>query len=234
MQAEALLQRWQHVKQHIQRLTEKHQRTPNSVSLLAVSKFHSSDAIATLANAGQDCFGENYVQEMLQKASILSELNIDWHFIGPLQSNKCKEVAQTASMMHSLDRIKLIPLLAEHRPATMPPLQVCLQMNIDDEHSKAGVKRYDELHALAKAVLTHPQLQLCGLMTIPAPSHSFEQQSTTFAKLRQYRDQLQQDLGLPLPTLSMGMTADLEAAIAEGATIVRIGTDIFGPRPIKE
>jgi hypothetical protein len=229
-----LLERYQQVKQRIVQLAEKYQRNPSDIQLLAVSKFHACHAIADLVTAGQLVFGENYVQEMQRKAQALSLLNIEWHFIGPLQSNKCKEVSHIAHTLHSLDRLKLVEPLAKHRPDHLPPLAVCLQMNIDDEISKAGVKDYDTLLKLAKAVLTQPRLQLIGLMTIPAPSHELNTQRQPLAQLRKYRDQLAQDLGMALPTLSMGMSADLEAAIAEGATIVRIGTDIFGPRPKQE
>jgi len=234
MHTNELLTRWQSVKAHIEQLACRYQRKPETIQLLAVSKFHPVDAIATLAQAGQMAFGENYVQELLDKANTFKETDIDWHFIGPLQSNKCKEVANSATMMHSLDRIKLVEPLARYRPAHLPPLKVLLQVNIDDENSKSGVKGFDELLVLAKAVLAQERLELCGLMTIPAPRTNLAEQRLPFTHLRMLRDQLEQSLGIALPELSMGMSADLEAAISEGATIVRVGTDIFGVRPTKE
>ncbi len=233
MNTDELLSRWQSVKTHIEQTARTYQRNPDAIHLLAVSKLHPSDAIAALTQVGQLAFGENYVQEMLDKANTLKSLAIAWHFIGPLQSNKCKEVATTADMMHSLDRIKLVEPLSCYRPASMPPLKVLLQVNIDDEQSKSGVKGFAELLALAQAVLVQENLTLSGLMTIPAPSTDLNAQRKPFAQLRQLRDQLEQTLGMALPELSMGMSADLEAAIAEGATIVRVGTDIFGQRAVK-
>lgn len=233
MTADALLSRWQTVKSHIRQTAERYNRDPDSIKLLAVSKFHPNTAIATLAQAGQVDFGENYVQEMLEKAATLADLGINWHFIGPLQSNKCKEVAMTAHTMHSLDRIKLVAPLAVHRPADLARLKVLLQVNIDDEASKSGVTGFADLLILAKAVVAQERLSLCGLMTIPKPSTDIDAQRLPFAQLRLLRDQLEQALGMALPDLSMGMSADLEAAIAEGATIVRVGTDVFGSRPIK-
>ncbi len=233
MKTDELLSRWQRVKRHIEQIALTYQRKPEAIQLLAVSKFHPVDAIATLAQAGQIAFGENYVQELFDKANVLKETEIDWHFIGPLQSNKCKEVAITATMMHSLDRIKLVEPLARFRPAHLPPLKVLLQVNIDDETSKSGVHGFDELLILAKAVLAQERLELCGLMTIPAPRCNLAEQCLPFAHLRMLRDKLEQSLDIALPELSMGMSADLEAAIAEGATIVRVGTDIFGSRPVK-
>jgi pyridoxal phosphate enzyme (YggS family) len=233
MQPELLRARWQSVKAHIEKVALTYQRNPEDIQLVAVSKFHPSDAIACLAQTGQFAFGENYVQEMLDKASTLKDSRIEWHFIGPLQSNKCKEVATTAYMMHSLDRIKLVEPLARYRPLNMAPLKVLLQVNIDDENNKSGVHGFDELLMLAKAVMAQERLELCGLMTIPAPRCDFLTQSIPFRQLHRLREQLQDVLGSALPELSMGMSADSEAAIAEGATIVRIGTDIFGSRSIK-
>lgn len=230
MPSTQLIDNWQSVLRQITTMAQRYARNPSDIHLLAVSKFHSIDAIATLAKAGQVAFGENYVQEMLYKATALTESTIAWHFIGPLQSNKCKEVAMTATMIHSVDRLKLVTRLAQYRPTSLPPLKVLLQVNIDDETSKSGVTDYDTLVTLAQAVLNEERLQLCGLMTIPAPRTDMNAQRQSFAQLRQMRDQLAQQLDTPLPELSMGMSADLEAAIAEGATIVRIGTAIFGHR----
>lgn len=231
MEDTLLVDRWHSIQSRIRQASLAAQRQANEVSLLAVSKFHSSDAIAALAEAGQLAFGENYVQELLAKAKSLTHLPIEWHFIGPLQSNKCKEIAPVATMIHSIDRLKLIPLLAQHRPAHLAPLQLLIQVNIDDEASKSGVSQFDEALELAKLIQTFPNLQLCGLMTIPKPQSDLSLQRHAFAQLRAWRDRLASLLGIDLPHLSMGMSDDLEAAIVEGATIVRIGTAIFGPRP---
>lgn len=231
MEDTLLVDRWHSIQSRIRQASLAAQRQANEVSLLAVSKFHSSDAIAALAEAGQLAFGENYVQELLAKAKSLTHIPIEWHFIGPLQSNKCKEIAPVATMIHSIDRLKLIPLLAQHRPAHLAPLQLLIQVNIDDEVSKSGVSQFDEALELAKLIQTFPNLQLCGLMTIPKPQSDLSLQRHAFAQLRAWRDRLANLLGIDLPHLSMGMSDDLEAAIVEGATIVRIGTAIFGPRP---
>lgn len=231
MEDTLLVDRWHSIQSRIRQASLTAQRQANEVSLLAVSKFHSSDAIAALVEAGQLAFGENYVQELLAKAKSLTHLPIEWHFIGPLQSNKCKEIAPVATMIHSIDRLKLIPLLAQHRPAHLAPLQLLIQVNIDDEVSKSGVSQFDEALELAKLIQTFPNLQLCGLMTIPKPQSDLSLQRHAFAQLRAWRDRLANLLGIDLPHLSMGMSDDLEAAIVEGATIVRIGTAIFGPRP---
>lgn len=230
MENTILVDRWHSIQLRIQQAVLAAQRQTDEVSLLAVSKFHSSDAIATLAEAGQLAFGENYVQELLAKAKSLAHFPIEWHFIGPLQSNKCKDIAPVATMIHSIDRPKLIPLLAQHRPAHLAPLQLLIQVNIDDETSKSGVRQFDEAFELAKLIQTFPNLQLCGLMTIPKPQSDLDLQRQAFAQLRAWRDRLANLSGIALPHLSMGMSDDLEAAIAEGATIVRIGTAIFGSR----
>ncbi len=231
MEDSLLVERWHSIQSRIQHACTAAQRQPHNISLLAVSKFHSRDAIATLVAAGQTAFGENYVQELLAKAKSLAHLHIEWHFIGPLQSNKCKDIAPVASMIHSIDRLKLIPLLAQHRPAHLAPLQLLIQANMDDEASKAGVTDFAQSLELAKAILTFPNLHLSGLMAIPKPQSDVSLQRQAFAQLRAWRDRLASELGMYLPHLSMGMSDDLEAAIDEGATIVRIGTAIFGPRP---
>jgi pyridoxal phosphate enzyme (YggS family) len=229
--SDALINRYHAVQNRIASACMQAQRPENAVRLLAVSKFHSSNDIHALAVAGQKCFGENYVQELMTKAESLYADDIQWHFIGPLQSNKCKEVASTAFMIHSLDRIKLVAPLAKFRPDHLAPLQVLLQVNIDDENSKSGVHTFEELLLLANEVVAQPKLDLRGLMTIPAPCTVPSEQARPFEKLRQWRDRLAAELNILLPELSMGMSADLEVAIAEGATIVRVGTDIFGARP---
>lgn len=212
----------------IENATEQFQRTKNSVQLLAVSKRHPVEAIQEAYQAGQTAFGENYVQELLEKAEALHELDIEWHFIGPLQSNKTKPIATTASWVHTIDRLKIAQRLNDQRPEGLPPLSVCIQVNISGEDSKSGVKD-NELGELAQQISKMPRLRLRGLMAIPAPTNDFEKQRETFAKISALKDQLNQ-CGYHLDTLSMGMSADMEAAIAEGATIVRIGTAIFGAR----
>lgn len=232
MNAQTLIENWHNIQQCIHNATVAAGRELASVQLLAVSKFHSSEAIATLAKAGQQAFGENYVQELQAKAQALAHLPIEWHFIGPLQSNKCKDVAPIATMIHSIDRLKLIPLLAQHRPTHLPPLQLLIQVNIDDEASKSGVHHFDEAVELAKNIQTYPNLKLCGLMSIPSPQTDPILQRQAFAQLRDWRDRLSVRLAIELPHLSMGMSDDLEAAISEEATIVRIGTAIFGARKV--
>lgn len=227
----ALIDRYRTVQSRIHSACVKANRAPDTVRLIAVSKLHPAEDIRILALSGQLAFGENYVQELTAKVHALDKTPIEWHFIGPLQSNKCKEIATTAYMMHSLDRVKLIAPLAHFRPEHMPPLKVLLQVNMDDEHSKSGVQTFNELLLLAQAVIAHKSLDLQGLMTIPAPCTDPIAQSRPFAQLREWRDRLSDTLNLALPELSMGMSVDLEAAIAEGATMVRVGTDIFGARP---
>lgn len=200
----------------------------NGVTLLAVSKTWPAAAVREAAAAGQRAFGENYVQEGVDKATELAALELQWHFIGPLQSNKTRAVAETFDWVHTVDRLKIAQRLSEQRPATLPPLQVCLQVNISGEASKSGVA-VGEVGLLARQVAQLPHLELRGLMAIPAPSDDFSQQRQAFARLREVFEQLQRE-GLALDTLSIGMSGDLEAAIAEGATIVRVGSAIFGER----
>ncbi len=207
---------------------EQYQRDNNSVQLLAVSKRHPIEAIREAYQSGQTAFGENYVQELIEKADSLRELNIEWHFIGPLQSNKTKQIAATASWVHTIDRLKIAQRLNDQRPENLPPLSVCIQVNISGEDSKSGVKE-NELATLAQQISKMPHLRLRGLMAIPAPSDDFKEQRETFAKVSALKDQLNKS-DYDLDTLSMGMSGDIEAAIAEGATIVRIGTAIFGAR----
>ena len=212
----------------IDEAARKFGRSPDEIELLAVSKTWPASAVREAAAAGQRAFGENYVQEGVDKAAELAALGLQWHFIGPLQSNKTRAVAQTFDWVHAVDRFKIAQRLSEQRPATSPPLQLCLQVNISGEASKSGVA-VDEIGLLARQVAQLPRLQLRGLMAIPAPSDDFLQQRQAFARLREVFEQLKSD-GLPLDTLSIGMSHDLEAAIAEGATIVRVGSAIFGER----
>jgi PLP dependent protein len=207
------------------------QRPVQSVTLLAVSKTQSADAVRQAHAAGQHAFGENYVQEALAKIAALVDLRpaIEWHLIGPLQSNKTREVAAAFDWVHTLDRLKIAQRLSEQRPAHLPPLQVCVQVNVSGEASKAGVAPADVL-ALAQAVVTLPRLRLRGLMSIPEPVDGVEAQRAPHRRLRELFDALRSQ-GLALDTLSMGMSADLEAAIAEGSTVVRVGSALFGARP---
>lgn len=202
------------------------------MSLLAVSKTFGPDSVREAHAAGQMAFGENYVQEALAKIEALAELRaqLQWHFIGPLQSNKTRPVAEVFDWVHSVDRLKIAERLAAQRPAGLPALNVCLQVNVSGEASKGGVAPA-ELPALAAAVaaLAPGQLRLRGLMSIPEPTDDAGQQRAAHRRLRELLEALRQQ-GLVLDTLSMGMSADLEAAIAEGSTIVRIGTAIFGAR----
>lgn len=207
-------------------------RAPDSVSLLAVSKTFGPEAVIEAADAGQCEFGENYVQEALDKIASVKALRPDldlvWHFIGPLQSNKTRLVAEQVDWVHSVDRIKIAQRLSDQRPDSLPPLNICLQVNVSGEVSKSGVAP-EELLALAAAVTGMPRLRLRGLMAIPEPEDDPILQRRPFSLLRELQQQLSA-AGILTDTLSMGMSADMAAAITEGATIVRIGTTIFGRR----
>lgn len=203
-------------------------RSPESVRLLAVSKTWPLSCVVDAADAGQRAFGENYVQEGVDKISSISGRNLEWHFIGPLQSNKTKPVAEHFDWVHSIDRLKVAERLAAQRPLYLPPLQVCVQVNVSGEASKSGCAP-DEALSLCRAVAALPGLQLRGLMAIPEPVDDPQAQRLPFRQLRQLSERIRA-AGLPLDTLSMGMSHDLEAAVAEGATIVRVGTAIFGER----
>ncbi len=220
----------QQVRARISRACEAAQRPVQSVTLLCVSKTFGPDAVREAHAAGERCFGENYVQEALDKIAALADLrdSIEWHLIGPLQSNKTRVVAEQFDWVHSVDRLKIAQRLAEQRPAHLPPLQVCLQVNISGETSKSGLAPAD-VPALAQAVAALPRLCLRGLMAIPEPDGDLAAQRAPHRALRGLFDQLRAQ-GLALDTLSMGMSADLEAAILEGATLVRIGSAIFGRR----
>lgn len=198
------------------------------MGLVAVSKTKSVALIREAWEAGQQAFGENYAQELADKATRLDDLAIEWHFIGPLQSNKTQLIANAMAWFHSLDRLKIARRLSEQRAPDLPPLKVCLQVNISSEESKAGVSPM-ELANLARDVATLPNIQLRGLMAIPEPTTDRTQQRVAFRSLRQLLELLQEQHPT-MDTLSMGMSGDLEAAVAEGATLVRIGTDIFGAR----
>jgi len=207
-------------------------RQPQDVQLLAVSKFFDAQAVLEAVQAGQLAFGENYVQEAIDKIAalraLLPEATLIWHFIGPIQSNKTKPIAEHFDWVHSVDREKIARRLSEQRPAHLPPLNICLQVNISDEDSKSGLAP-DELLSVARVVVTLPGLQLRGLMAIPAPTEIVEDQHAAFRRLNQLAQMLGEH-GIACDTLSMGMSADMDAAIAEGATMVRVGTAIFGQR----
>ena len=203
-------------------------REAESVQLLAVSKTWPASSVREAAAVGQRAFGENYVQEACNKAAELADPGLEWHFIGPLQSNKTRQIAENFAWVHSVDRLKIAERLATQRPQELPALQVCIQVNVSAEASKSGCTP-DDLAALAHAVAALPRLRLRGLMAIPEPSDDSRLQRSRFALLRQLRERLNSE-GLVLDTLSMGMSHDLEAAIMEGATLVRVGTAIFGER----
>lgn len=229
-----LMQRLEAVNRRIAEAERRFRRKSGSVRLLAVSKTFPAAAVADLAACGQRCFGESYLQEALQKIAGLRDFRdadgnpIEWHFIAPLQSNKTRAVAENFDWVHGLDRLKTAQRLSAQRPLHLAALNVCVQVNISGEASKAGTS-VETLPALATAVAALPRLRLRGLMALPARSTGLERQRQPFRRLHREWEQLR-DAGLPLDTLSMGMSADLEAAIAEGATIVRVGTAIFGPR----
>jgi pyridoxal phosphate enzyme (YggS family) len=218
----------QAVRDEIKAAAAEAGRQANEISLLAVSKTFPPDALRAACIAGQTRFAESYVQEALDKIAALRDMPVEWHYIGPIQSNKTRAIAENFAWVHSVDRLKIAERLSEQRPAQLPELQVCLQVNISMEASKSGVAP-DEAGALAHAIAKLPRLKLRGLMAVPAPGDDFAAQRLPFAQLRGLRDQLNRQ-GLQLDTLSMGMSHDFAAAIAEGATIVRIGTAIFGDR----
>jgi len=203
-------------------------RAPDAVRLVAVSKTQPAAAIRAAHAAGLKAFGENYLQEALAKMADLADLKLEWHFIGPIQSNKTRPIAEHFDWVHGIERLKIAQRLSEARPAHLPPLDVCIEVNLSGEASKSGVAPA-EVAALAAAIRDLPRLRLRGLMAIPEPTEDVALQQRRFAELRTLQLQLQ-GLGMEVDTLSMGMTHDFEAAIAEGATLVRIGTAIFGPR----
>ena len=219
------------IQERISRACQQSKRPRGSVTLVAVSKTFPAASVREAAAAGQRDFGENYQQEALAKMDELAGLPLTWHFIGPIQSNKTRPIAERFDWVHSIDREKIARRLAEQRPARLPPLQVCIEVNVSGEASKSGVAPA-EVPALAQLIAGLPQLKLRGLMAIPEPTPDEALQRSRFALLRTLKDDLVR-AGLPLDTLSMGMSADLEAAIAEGATLVRVGTAIFGARTTK-
>ncbi|MBJ2347318.1 MULTISPECIES: YggS family pyridoxal phosphate-dependent enzyme [Pseudomonas] len=213
------------VRSRIHAAEQAAQRAAGSVQLLAVSKTKPAQALREAYAAGLRDFGENYLQEALGKQAELTDLPLIWHFIGPIQSNKTRAIAEHFDWVHSVDRLKIAQRLSEQRPAELPPLNICIQVNVSGEASKSGCTPTD-LPALAKAIAALPHLTLRGLMAIPEPTDDRAEQDAAFAAVQR----LQASLDLPLDTLSMGMSHDLESAIAQGATWVRIGTALFGAR----
>ena len=221
----------QGVRERIATLCKAAGRPVTDVTLLAVSKTFGPEAVREAFAAGQRAFGENYVQEAVDKMGQLADLPLEWHCIGPIQSNKTRLVATHFDWAHTVDRLKIAQRLSEQRPADKLPLAVCIQVNIDGGPTKSGVPPEDTL-ALAREVARLPRLQLRGIMTIPEPAADYAAQLAVHRRARELFDTLRRD-GLPLDTLSMGMTGDLEAAIHAGSTMVRVGTAIFGGRPLK-
>ena len=227
------------VSQRVEQAARSANRDPDEILLLAVSKTRSPEDIRCAIDAGLTNFGENYVQEALEKIALfnkeladeLGRENLHWHFIGPLQSNKTRVVAENFNWVHSVDRLKIAQRLSEQRPADLGPLNICLQVNIDNEASKSGFSR-DETLSAAVEIIKLPNLRLRGLMAIPRSQQSVEKQKVAFSALYNLRDEINRSLdnSQKLDTLSMGMSNDLEAAISQGSTIVRVGTDIFGKR----
>lgn len=222
------------VRAHIREIAERAGRKPEDIRLLAASKTNPAERLREAFTAGQTIFGENYLQEALVKMAELTDLPIEWHFIGPIQSNKTRRIAENFAWVHSVDRKKIADRLSKDRPESLPPLQICLQVNVSGEDSKSGVAP-EEVADLAAHVVELPQLKLRGVMAIPELTKATALQRSQFQMLKEAYDRLKQS-GHDLDTISMGMSEDLEIAIQEGTTMVRIGTAIFGPRryPIPE
>lgn len=207
---------------------QKSQRSPQDICIVAASKTRSAEMIKQAFHAGLNNFGENYLQEALDKIQQLRTLNIVWHFIGPIQSNKTRAIAESFDWVHSVDRVKIARRLSAQRPDSLPPLKLCLQVNISQETSKSGVPA-EEVPELAQEISGLDNVQLRGLMAIPAATTDAQEQSAAFSQMRELLDSVQ-TVCPTIDTLSMGMSSDLEAAIAQGSTLIRVGTDIFGPR----
>jgi pyridoxal phosphate enzyme (YggS family) len=226
---EATPGRLREVQARIRAAVERAQRPPGSVALLAVSKAHGADAVRAAYAAGQRAFGESYVQEAIEKIALLADLDdIEWHFIGRIQANKTRQIATHFDWVHSLSDPAHARRLSEQRPTELPPLKVCIQVNVSGETTKGGVEP-DEVAAVIAACEALPGLDVRGLMTLPAPAENEDAQRAPFRAMRVLRDRLANP-NRPLACLSMGMSDDLEAAILEGATLVRVGTAVFGPR----
>lgn len=218
----------QAVRARIERAAAAAGRAPSAVALLAVSKTFPASYIEEASRAGQRLFGESYAQEAVRKITALARLDLEWHFIGPVQSNKTRAIAEHFQWVHSVDREKIAERLNAARPSHLPPLEVCIEVNVSGEATKHGCAPATA-PALARAVSGFPRLRLRGLMAIPRPMPDRDAQRTEYARVRALKEELA-SAGFALDTLSMGMSDDLEAAIAEGATFVRVGTAIFGPR----
>lgn len=225
---EGLSERLQAVRERIAASARDAGRDPDAVRLIAVSKTFSAGAVRAAVQCGQRDFGESYVQEAVAKIAALADPAITWHFIGPIQSNKTRDIAAAFAWVHSIDRLKVAQRLSDQRPEGLDPLQVCLQVNVSGEATKSGVAPGEVLE-LARGVGALPRLRLRGLMAIPEPTDDAALQRERFRTLRLLRDRLEPEVG-PLDTLSMGMSDDLESAIAEGATMVRVGRALFGER----
>jgi pyridoxal phosphate enzyme (YggS family) len=224
------------VRADLSACANKFGRDPKEISLLAVSKTFPADAVLEAARNGQVCFGENYLQEAIEKMQELQrlapELQLEWHFIGPIQSNKTRQIAENFSWVHAVDREKIAQRLSDQRPSGLPAINICLQVNISAEQSKSGVEPAQVL-PLARAVAALPGVRLRGLMAVPEASDDEATQRAAFAQLRKLQENLLAQ-GVPVDTLSMGMSGDMQAAIAEGSTMLRIGSAIFGKRTYAE
>ncbi|MGB2045546.1 MAG: YggS family pyridoxal phosphate-dependent enzyme [Porticoccaceae bacterium] len=219
------------VQRRLQQAASDAGRNPADIRLLAVTKTRNCSQISRAMDAGISCFGENYLQEAMDKMEQLRDKPLEWHFIGPLQSNKTRQAAENFAWIHAIDRLKIAQRLSAQRPDNLPALNICLQINIDNESSKSGFNQ-DQAMDVAATIAQLPNLKLRGLMAIPKPRSTHMEQRQPFAQLRNLMQQINSELdnSEKLDTLSMGMSADLEAAIAEGATLIRVGTDIFGAR----
>ena len=224
----SIAENFKKVGQQIKQAARLAHRQPEEITLLAVSKTRSADELRLLYEEGQRHFGENYLQESLEKIAALADLEIDWHFIGPIQSNKTRAIAENFDWIHSVDRLKIAQRLSEQRPDTLPPLNICLQINISHEASKSGCLPC-EAEALLHQIAALPHLTIRGLMAIPEATDDAIKQRTTLARMDTLFNRLQKQHP-KMDTLSMGMSADMQIAIQEGATMVRIGTALFGPR----
>ena len=226
----------QNIKENLERLRQRiesaaiqAQRDPKLITLLAASKAQAIDKIQQAIFAGQKAFGENYLQEaLIKQAALKNEASLEWHYIGSIQSNKTKLIAENFDWVHSVDRVKIAQRLNDQRPSSLAPLNICIEININNEESKSGVFA-PELRSLADSIMQLPRLKLRGLMVIPKESKDYQQQLSCYQGVAKIQQQLV-DQGLPLDTLSMGMSDDFEAAIAAGSAIVRVGRALFGPR----